>query len=176
MKKLISLILAIVVVLSFAIFAIGSGESSGSNASVFNDTVDVNQNTTGAAGETIKVNVGETLTTNKLKINYVKCENWTGYNQYLGPKDGNEIYRLEFAAENVGDSDAYISSFDFECYADGVACDSYYGGDDDLSATLSAGRKATGAVYFEVPKNAQEIEVEYETDWWTDSKAIFVVK
>ncbi len=175
MKKTISLVLAIIVVLSFAVFAIGSGESSSNNASVSNDTVDVNQNTT-AAAETIKVNIGETLTTNKLKISYIKGEKFTGYNQYLGPKDGNDIYRLEFAVENIGDSDAFISSFDFNCYADGVACDEYYGGEDDLSATVSAGRKATGAIYYEVPKSAQEIEVEYETDWWTDSKAIFVVK
>ena len=24
-----------------------------------------------------------------------------------------------------------------------------------------------------IPKNAQKIEIEYETDWWTDSKAYF---
>jgi len=27
-----------------------------------------------------------------------------------------------------------------------------------------------------VPKNAQKIEIEYETDWWTDSKAYFKIK
>jgi len=175
MKKAISLILVILTVLCFAFFALGSGESGNTNT-VSNDTVDVTQGNTSSAPETIKVNVGETLNTDKLKVSYVNCEQYKGYNQYLGPKDGNVIYRLEFAVENIGDSDAYISTFDFNCYADGVACDEYYGGDDDLSATVSAGRKATGAVYFEVPANATEIEVEYETDWWTDSKAIFIVK
>ena len=176
MKKTISLVLTLLVVLCFVAFALGSGSSS-SKPSVSNDTVDVTQNGGASSSkETPKVNVGETLTTDKLKISYISGEIYTGYNEYLGPKEGNVIYRLEFAVENISNSDAIITSLSFECYADGVACDAYYGGDDDLSATLSAGRKATGAVYFEVPENAQEIEVEYETDWLNDGKAIFVVK
>lgn len=174
MKKFVSLLLAAVVIVAFALFALGSGESNESTVS--NGTVDVAQNDGGTKSETVTIKVGETLTTNLLKLSYVNCEQYTGYSEYFGPKEGNIIYRLEFAAENIGSSDALVSEFDFECYADGVACEAYYSADDDLSATLSAGRKATGAVYFEVPANAQSVEVEYETDWWTDSKAIFVVK
>ena len=77
--------------------------------------------------------------------------------------------------ENTGDTEHFISTLDFDCYADDVAVQAYYGGEDDLSATLSPGRKASGSVYFEVPENAQSLEVEYTTDYWTGSKAIFVV-
>ena len=34
----------------------------------------------------------------------------------------------------------------------------------------------SGYMYFEVPKDAEKIEVEYETDYWTSNKAIFVVE
>lgn len=42
--------------------------------------------------------------------------------------------------------------------------------------TLSSGRKTEGYIYFTVPTNAEEIEIEYETSFWTDKKAIFVVE
>ena len=92
------------------------------------------------------------------------------------PKSGNKIVCLSFSVENVGSTDRHISYFDFECYADDAAAEAYYVVDDGLSATISAGRKASGNVYFEVPKDAQSIEVEYETDFWSGNKAIFVVK
>lgn len=175
MKKALSLVLTLLVVLSFVVFALGSGSSGSSKNTVSDDTVDVTQNAGKSSNDTVKVKVGETLTTDKLKVSFLSAEQYTGYNEYLGPKEGNVIYRLDFAVENISDSDAYISYFEFECYADGVSCDAYYE-DDGLSATLSSGRKATGAVYFEVPENAGEIEVEYETDWWNNGKAIFIVK
>lgn len=46
----------------------------------------------------------------------------------------------------------------------------------DLDATLSAGKKTKGSVFFEVPKDAKNITVEYETNFWTENKIIFVVK
>ena len=46
----------------------------------------------------------------------------------------------------------------------------------DLDATLSAGKKTKGFVFFEVPKDAEKIFLEYETNFWTEDKIIFVVK
>ena len=60
-------------------------------------------------------------------------------------------------------------------YADGYAVEQTYF-DDDLSATLSAGKKAKGAVYFEVPVNAVEVNAEYEMNYWTEEKVVFVIK
>ena len=84
--------------------------------------------------------------------------------------------RLHFTVVNDTSSDQFISSIEFECYADGEACDSSIYGDDHLSATLSAGRKTSGYVYFEVPESAEAIEVEYETDIWSNKKAYFIVE
>lgn len=49
-------------------------------------------------------------------------------------------------------------------------------GDDDLSASLSSGKKAKGALYFEVPSDAQSIVLEYNDNVWTSDKIVFVVK
>ena len=70
-------------------------------------------------------------------------------------------------------SDTSISLFSFNCYADGYAADRYHGGEDDLSATLSAGRATIGYLYFEVPVDAEKIEIEYETNAFTEKKIYF---
>jgi hypothetical protein len=69
-----------------------------------------------------------------------------------------------------------VSSFSFDCFADGSACDTVYYRDDDLSATISPGRKAKGTVTFEVPDDAKVIEVEYEDNYWTSSRITFTVQ
>lgn len=171
MKKICSAFLAIFVLGLFTCFAIGSGED---NSSV---STDGGESTSAAQSEqALTANVGDTLTTETLKITYVACEEYTGYNQYAAPKSGNKIIRLSFSVENIGSSDRFTSYLDFTCYADDVAAAAYYYADDQLSATISSGRKTNGYVYFEVPKDAQNIEVEYETDFWSGNKAIFVVR
>lgn len=99
----------------------------------------------------------------------------TGYNQYSAPKSGNKIIKLWFDVENNASADRYINFYDFNCYADGSAAEAYYSVVDDISLTLSQGRKGSGAVYFEVPVDAQNIEVEYEINIWNNTKAVFVV-
>jgi RNA polymerase subunit RPABC4/transcription elongation factor Spt4 len=119
--------------------------------------------------------VGDILMDGDMKIVYVASGVYEEENEYSQPQDGNQYIYLEFAFENTSDSsDDSISFYSFECYADGYNVDMYYGGEDDLSATLSAGRSTIGYVYFEVPVDAQEIEVEYETNFITSEKILFL--
>lgn len=118
--------------------------------------------------------VGDILTAEGLEIVYVASGEYVSDNQFLQPEEGNKYIYIELACKNTSDTDKNISSFDFECYADGYAADAYYGGNDALSATMSAGRTATGKVYFEVPKDAVEIEIEYTYDLFSDEKALFL--
>lgn len=117
--------------------------------------------------------VGDILKYKGLYITYVKSENYTSDNMFMQPDDGKKYVRLEFYVENQSDSDKNVSAFDFDCYADGYECDQTYF-DDDLSCSLSSGRTGNGAVYFEVPVDAEKVEVEYEYDWLESKKAIFV--
>ena len=174
MKKFSSVFGIIAVILIFSLFAIGSGSDK---ASVSADSAsDNNKTTTQKADEPVKVKVGETLTTNTLKITYKSSADDKGA-EYFPAASGNKIIKLTFEIENISSTDQIVSVYDFKCYSDDVASSAYYYGDDGLSTTtLSSGRKATGNVYFEVPKDANSIDVEYETNYWSGNKAIFVVK
>ena len=48
--------------------------------------------------------------------------------------------------------------------------------DNELDADLSPGKKAKGPIFFEVPKDAKSIEIQYECNFWTDYKLTFVAK
>lgn len=174
MKKFSSVFGIIAVILIFSLFAIGSGSDK---ASVSSDSAsDNSKTTTQKAEEPVKVKVGETLTTNTLKITYKSSADDKGA-QYFPAASGNKIIKLTFEIENISSTDQIVSVYDFKCYSDDVASSAYYYGDNGLSTTtLSSGRKATGNVYFEVPQNANSIDVEYETNYWSGNKAIFVVK
>lgn len=120
---------------------------------------------------------GDVLETKYVKLAYRACGEYTEENQYMGPGEGNKLIYFDFEFENVGNADASVGTFDFHCYADGYAAKDYlYTGDNGLTAitTLSPGRKTGGIVVYEVPQDAQKIELEYETSFWTQEKAIFV--
>lgn len=118
--------------------------------------------------------VGDVIETKNLKITYLKAEEYVSDNMFMQPADGNKYIYIELEVENLSDSDQMISSFSFECYADGSNCSGFYGLDDSLSATLSSGRKAKGTVAFEVPQDAKTIEIEFEDNFWTQNKIVFL--
>ena len=122
------------------------------------------------------VAVGESIETKSLRIAYLSCEEYVSDNRFVQPKQGNHFISLTFEFENMGNSDKTISSFSFDCYADGLNCDQTYIRDDDISATLSAGRKAKGTVTYEVPDEASVIEVEFNDNIWTSNRITFTVK
>lgn len=41
---------------------------------------------------------------------------------------------------------------------------------------LSAGRESEGSVYFEVPEDAESVELEYDINLWQSDKITFVGK
>lgn len=130
-------------------------------------------NTTPTAGS---YNVGDVAESSRLKITYLSCDEYISDNMFVVPADGYHFISCEFEFENVGTSDEYISSYNFDCYADGLDCKANYIREDDLSATLSAGRKVKGTVTFEVPVNAEVIEVEYLSNYWTSNRVVFNAK
>lgn len=119
--------------------------------------------------------VGNTVESSKLNITYLSCEKDTSYSQFSEPKSGYHYVTCTFEFENVGDSDQYVSMYDFDCYADGANCDQAYWRDDVISATLSAGRKTKGTVTFMIPDNATTVEVEYVANFWTSNRVVFTV-
>lgn len=117
--------------------------------------------------------VGDVVETKELRISYMSAEDYTSENEFIQPKDGFKYVKAEFEFENLSDSDEYISSGNFECYADGYDMEQQYFDGLDLDATLSSGKKTHGFVFFEVPVDAAEIVFEYEENFLLEDKINF---
>ena len=117
--------------------------------------------------------VGDILEAGSLKIVYVSSGDYQEDNQFSQPKEGMKYVFIKLAVENIGSSDESVSSFSFTCYADGYSVDTHYT-DKDLSATLSPGRTTEGYLVYEVPTDANEIEIEYEINLFTSEKIKFI--
>ncbi len=184
-KKTILLLAALTV---FAVLAMGSGSSDDSSAkkvgevekeetkeeAVDKEEVEaVEEETAAADSEQTEFRVGDTYSRKGLDIVYVSSENFKSDNQFMQPSAGKKFVRLAFHVDNRSGSDKSVTTFDFDCYADGYECDSRYF-DDDLSASVSNGRTADGAIYFEVPEDAETVEIEYKPDLFSDKKVIFL--
>lgn len=120
--------------------------------------------------------VGDIIETPDLRISFNSADKYVSDNEFIQPKKGNIYYKMDFEFENISDSDQYVSSFNFKCYADGYDMEQSYMDGMDLDATLSSGKKTKGSVFFEVPEDSKEITLEYETNFWSESKVVFKVK
>lgn len=143
------------------------------------DTKDTSDDKTAQEEEVNNVfQVGDVVETENFKITFVSAGVYESDNEFLQPKDGYEYWQFELKFENISDTDQAVSSMmDWECYADNSKVDQLWVGDDSgLDATLSTGRETQGTIYFEVPQDAQSVELEYDVNFWQSDKIIFVGK
>ena len=174
LKWIVIVIIAIAVISGFT----GGDDEKGTDSNPKKTGQTENEGTTSNEPVDNEFVVGDVVETSSLKISYLSAEQYTSYNKYSAPKDGYIYYRVEFEFENIGNTDEWVSSTDFDCYADEYSMDeSYVSTDDYLSTeTISVGKKIKGAIYYEVPANAQEVKLEYEVNYFTEDKIIFVIK
>lgn len=191
-KKKPGCLIGIIVVVILMIAAAGGGEDKGPKKI---GTVDSTQSASGEeksgnnnsgsdqqpeeTTETVSNEfvVGDIVATEDFKISYISADVYEEDNEFLQPKEGYVYYRMEFEFENVSDTDQTVSSMlNWNCYADGYAMDQSWVGDDTLDATLSAGKKVKGALYYEIPEESAEITLEYDVNYFSNEKIIFVVK
>lgn len=179
MKKFKTIMGVTTTLLAFGVMAVGSGSSSSQTSAEKIGEVTPSEVVESKSEEDVQpaqtdFYVGDVLKAKGMEVTYVSSGEYESDNQFITPADGNKFIYIELYFNNVGDSDRNVSSLNFKCYADGYAVDTLYYGDNSLSATLSPGRSTDGFIYFEVPKDASEIEVEYETNWLTSEKAKFI--
>lgn len=123
------------------------------------------------------ITVGESFDVSGLKITFNECDlDFTDYDDEYGwyaPDDGKKYVMASFTYNNESNSDKYVSIYDFTCYADGTVCEqSYYFDTDFINANISSGRNVSFRVFYLVPVDCNEIELEYETNLWTGEKQI----
>lgn len=123
-------------------------------------------------------NLGDSATLDDIKVTFKDVDlNFKDYDEYAYLPDGYKVLKADFEFENVGSSYAYITYYDFECYADKFSCDTFYSVDDYyFSESLKPGETFTASVYFEIPQEYDSIELEYDSNSYADGKIIFNVE
>ena len=124
-----------------------------------------------------KFKVGETVTTDDTEIKYLSVKDYKSDNEFMQPKKGYKYIKAEFEFVNKSkEDDLSVSTLSFSCNADDYEVETVYMDDNELDADLSPGKKAKGPIFFEVPKDAKSIEIQYESDWWDSIKFTFIAK
>lgn len=142
-------------------------------AASLNGTVD----DTGAKKQTF--GVGETAELNGISVKFDSCTESNG-SQFNTPDDGNVFLLCEFSIDNQSDKDIAVSSIaSFNSYVDDystnlsisatIATDK-----TQLDGAIAAGKKMTGVVGYEVPKDWKEIEIRFTPDFWSGNEIAFV--
>ena len=174
--KLITFILILLIII---IIAVNSGDDSVPRTTLTSTSGNIEGDSSIQTNDKTKIySVGEVYQDYSIAIKYVALnDNFTQYSKYAEVKSGYKVIQAEFEAENLSTTDEHFSSYDFNCYADGYDCESFWSVDDSsFGATLSTGKKGKGKVYFMVPKDAQEITIEYDINSFTGEKVKFKVK
>ena len=124
-----------------------------------------------------KFKVGETVITDDMEIKYLSVKDYKSDNEFMQPKKGYKYIKAEFEFVNKSkEDDLSVSTLSFSCNADDYEVETVYMDDNELDADLSPGKKAKGPIFFEVPKDAKSIEIQYESDWWDSIKFTFIAK
>lgn len=167
-----------VVLAGLALIMLFSSDTPETNTTLTSDTNSGTSTQTSQTNTKTEYGVGEVYQDSSLAIKFVsKNDNFKNYSKYADVKSGYKVIQASFEFENLSSEDEYVSNYDFNCYADGYDCEMFYSVDDSsFGSTLSTGKKAKGNVYFEVPKDATEITLEYELNAWTSEKVTFKVK
>lgn len=181
-KKILLLIpIALVVaVFGFLLIAIVFSDPAEPTVEPITNEHNISSETTEAdASANGEIRAGSAVSNKSVKISFKSCNtDFKDYSDYADLKEGFKVIEAVFDFENISSSDIILEGFD--CYADGEKCESFFYVDeysDPVLQSISAGRKLTDAkVYFEVPSDAEEIELEYSADFWNDEKYIFIVE
>lgn len=179
-KKKKSKKLWIIIGIAVVLLIIAIGSSGDSEPTVETpDSSNSSSQTDETKDATKEIKIGSSVTDDDLKITFKSCDtNYTKYSKYTSVTKGFKVVRAAFTFENISDIDQSLDSI--YCYADGEKCEGFYFGVEDSNPptleSVSSGRKFAAVVYFEVPKDAKKIEFEYESDFWSSEKYIFVAE
>lgn len=122
----------------------------------------------------IHYHVGDSLQDGSLRIVYMASGEYHETSRYRQPPEGQKIVFLQFSLENTSDTrGCSLPLFSFDCFADGTRAEPYYGSGEDLTVDLPADRSAVTQIRFTVPEKADQIDVEYTTQFLTSEKLHF---
>lgn len=169
-KKHVGSIIALCVCVFVIVGLIETISDIGSSSSVSQESSD--SDSSSSSTNRIEARKGEGITYGDAIVNLTDCYEGTDY-QWAEPKDGYKVVTFEFQVINNGDDTFYFSYMNATGYADNVAVDQFYT-DSDISLELAPGRTGTGTICFEVPEDAQSIEMDYTFNSFTEDTGVFI--
>ena len=125
--------------------------------------------------------VGDVVSLNDIEVTFVSCTESNG-KQYLEPEEGNVFLICEFSIDNKSEKDIAVSSLvSFEAYVDdysvstSISAESVKDGVGILDGTVAAGKKMSGIIGYEVPKDWKNMEISFTDNVWSDSAFKFEI-
>lgn len=115
--------------------------------------------------ESEQFTIGSSFEANNFRITIDDVNlDFKDYHDAYTPAEGMKYITVSFTFENIGDSDNYVSIYDFECYADEFLAEQcYYFSNDFINTNLSPERKVSFSTCYIIPSNAESIELEYKS-------------
>lgn len=175
------LLITILLILAFALFAMGSSEEPTMPATAAGEKTQHQTETTAATTATTNgFAVGEAAQQKDVIVTLVGVTESTGSN-FASPAEGNVFVLCEFNIENNSSKELSISSMlSFEAYCDDYACSFSFSAllakedKNQLDGTVAPGKKLNGVVGYEVPADWKELEVHFTPDVWFGKSMIFI--
>ncbi len=151
-----------------------------SDTTVYPDTVPDTSDESGVdSGDVLEYNVGDVFESNDIKIMFIDSGITLRIMNFCSLQQEINIFTPNFLYIILVNLIIQVGSVSFDCYADDTLCSqSILTVDDAMSsiATLSPDRNIKGKIYYEVPKDSNKIEIEFETDFLSQDKVYFIVK
>lgn len=126
--------------------------------------------------------IGETAATKKVKATITEMEKSEG-DEFNKPADGHEFVLLHMTIENVSDQEIVVSSMlSFNAYVDdnaineNLAAQISKDGAKTMDGTIAAGKKLTGTLAYEVPKDWKKLEIHFKPDQFSDTTIKWLIE
>lgn len=170
MKKIFSLLLGVVLVVSLAACDLEQpSKEENQSKPVAESSVEKE--------DTFSLNETAVFSNLKFTANEIKESNGEGF---FTPDDGNVFVAVNFTVENISDEEQNISSILlFDAYVDDEKCEYSVNANcafdsGTLDGSIAPGKKMTGWYALEVPKDWSNLEMHVSSNWLSGSSAKFV--
>lgn len=161
MKRLLAITLSIVLMFSL----VGcTGDKDSKNKGNKNAN-----NTSNGDNNNASYKIGDNIVFDDLQFTVKGVRTSTGDDKWNIPAEGNLYIYIDVTVENIGDEDVTVSSlmiftlYDKEGYEADIAFVTDAKG--NLDGSLAPGRKMSGEIIYQIPKDTKEFELEIKPDF-----------
>lgn len=123
--------------------------------------------------------VGEKVDLNGIYVTLSDVSKSTG-SSFNTPSDGNVFLICSFDIENNSEKEIAVSSLlSFEAYVDDYSTSlslaaTISSDKTQLDGSIAAGKKMSGVIGYEVPKDWKELEINFTPDFWSGKEITFI--